>query len=455
MDKKFIYLVAGGLGVVVVLIVILVVLSKGGNKPAPTATSTKAKNFTIWDYNNEKTAFDPIITTFQSQYGIKVDYETKSPSTYFNDTINAMAAGNGPDIWIIPNNMIAKYQDKLVEMPKGMIAQPNKMKNDIEAYDDLYPAVVGQDNIIGEKIYGMPIAMDTLGLYINWAILSKINQEYREAHRNQDTSAVSRLLETGPTNWDEFTQIVQLVTKRSGENFTIAGAALGTANNIEHAPDILSLLMLQDGTKMVSDDLTTAQFHTQQNLFSNVNYPGLQALKFYTSFADPKSVNYTWNGKMQDTIRAFANNQVAMMFGYSSDLARIQLINPQLKPGIINIPQIRETTHITNFAKYDTLVVTKSAADPKIAWNFILMATDVNMGANYQNVTGKKLAAKSRASQAMQTATTWYNPDPEQVGPIFRNIIQQANDGKDAQTALDGAAGQVTSLLQKLKASTQ
>jgi hypothetical protein len=49
------------------------------------------------------------------------------------------------------------------------------------------------------------------------------------------------------------------------------------------------------------------------------------------------------------------------------------------------------------------------------------------------------------------TAKDWYNPNTVKVEQIFRTAIQQVNDGKDAQTALDGAAGQITTLLGKLK----
>jgi len=453
LDRKLLFLIGGGLAAVILLVVFLIV-SKG-NGETPTVTTSSRGSFIVWDYNDEKSAYDPVINSFQSTNGIKVEYIVKNPNTYYADTINAMAAGKGPDVWIIPNNMVAKYQDKLVAMPEGWIAEPKTMKSDIEVYQSWYPSVVSQDNIINNKIYGMPIAIDTLKLYANPILLSQILQEYRKANPDKDVTSLNRLFQQGPQTWDDLTEMVKIITQKNSGQIARSAIALGTANNVSQAPDILSLLMLQDGTKMISDDLATAQFHTQQNLFSNVNYPGTQALKFYASFADPKSPNYTWNSKMTDSIRAFANGEVAMMFDYNNALGQIQLINPQAPFITFNIPQIRETTHIIDYAKYDTLAVTKSAPDQELAWNFILMATDPTMVSGYRAVTKKNLVLSRFADQNAYNAVSWYDPDPDQVGPLLRNIIGQVNDGKDAQTAIDGAASQVTTLLQKLKQNNQ
>lgn len=450
MDKKIIFWIGGALLAIVILIVVVILTGKGStvikNSPKNTA-------LTVWDYNNEKSAYDGIITEFQRQNNIKVNYVTKPSASYLTDTIDAIAAQNGPDVWIVPNDIMPQFRDKLVAMPNGSLADAANKKDDVEVYSGVYPPIVATDNVFNNQIYGIPMSAETLRLFFNPNQLTAKLYDYRRTHPNdKSVDDFVLLFQNGPRDWDEFTRIVRFFTEKTGTDISFPVAAIGTSDNVTRATDLLTLMMMQNGAKMTSDDNSTAQFHTQQNLFSNIDYPGTKAIEFYTSFANPKSDNYTWKSTMTDSIRAFAEGKVAMMFDYPSAKSKISTIAPNFSYAVMDVPQVKETTNTVNFARYDTLTVPKSSKISNMAWKFILFATDGRNSSNYYSVTKKPTVQNLQdTANPLMTAKDWFNPNTVKVEQIFKTAIQQVNDGKDAQTALDGAAGQITTLLGKLK----
>jgi ABC-type glycerol-3-phosphate transport system substrate-binding protein len=334
-------------------------------------------------------------------------------------------------------------------MPVGDFTNKDAMENDIENYKNVYPPVAVQDNIFNNRIYGIPTTFDKLVLYTNPQIIQNALINYAKTHSSQDVSEMSNVVYY-PKTWDDLVKIDQLVTQKTGNKITQSAIALGTSNNISVSSDILTLLMMQNGTKMVSDDLGTAEFNTAQNLFGNIQYPGTKALTFYSSFADPKSPNYTWNSSMDDSIQAFAEGKTAMLIDYGSATQEIQRLTPNLQFQANSIPQISQTANPINFVKYDTMAVAKTTKIPKTAWNFVLEATSASYVGAYDSIS-RKTSMLGVSDQDVFNAVSWYNPNPDQVEAIFKDAIQQVNNNKDIQTAMDGAAGQVTTLLNNLK----
>lgn len=445
--KKFIFIGLGTLAIIVLAVLAFASCNKKDNK-------TQEVNLVVWDLTDNKQFFDRITTSYQEKNSqVKITYLKKDPKEYLNESLNEIAAGKGPDIWAIPNDWLPKYQDKLVSMPTGDLAIKKTKKSDTDVYKDTYPDVVSTDNIIDDKIYGIPMTAETLKLFINSSILSDSLNEYRKANNNQTNEEVSRILREGPKSWDDLVLITKIITKKNGEDISQSAIALGTDANISSAEDILTMMMLQNGAKMTSDELSTAQFQTQQNVFSGPDFPGTKALDFYTSFANPKSENYTWNGTLSDSIRAFAEGKTAMIIDYESQQTEIKRINPKASFQISNILQVKATKNPVNFASYLTYTVTKASKNPDLAWDFINFFTNSANTSTYTGITSKPSVKKSSYGQdnPLLTAKSWYNPDPDKVTEIFKNMIKQVNDGTAAQNSIDNAASQVTTLLQKLK----
>lgn len=442
-NKKFLF-IAGGVFVLFLIVVIVIAVSSGSKK------SNTTQSLTFWQYSDENTAYDNMISDFERENKIKVNIVKKDLNGYLEEALNQIAAGKGPDVWEVPNDWMVTYKDKMVPMTKDMLGKKNK--TDAEVYQDKYPDVVSQDNVFDSKIYGIPLSIDTLSLYYNQDIFNNTLSDYRKAHQDEDIEGVRRILTDGPKNWDEFVVASRLTTKKSGSDITQSGVAFGTPETPESV-DVLTALMLQNGVKMTSDDNSIAQFHTQQNVFSGESFPGTKALEFFTSFANQNNENYTWNNALGDGVRAFADGKAAMLIGYPSAKSDITRINSKLQYNTINLPQIKETKNLVNFASYPVYTVTKATKSSELAWKFVSkFANQLNV--NYFMQSTKKTPALKTSVEEnapVLTAQNWYKPDPEKTDSVFNDMIKQVNDGKNAQTAIENAASQVTTLLEKLK----
>ena len=454
-NKKFIIIGVGVL-LLIVLLVLFAVSSCGkkSNNNQPTTNT-----LTIWTTEDDEKAFQGLIDNFQSKNkGIKVEFVKKSSKEYLTEALNKIAAGEGPDIWAIPNDWLPMYSDKLVPMPTEKLENKKEKKSAVEVYKEIFPSVVSQDNIISDQIYGMPLAIDSLILYINTDTFSQVLGDYQRAHIGEDIGQVRLVFSAGPKNWDEFVQVVRLITNRSGSQIDRSAVALGTPGNVNQSVDILTLLMLQNGTKMTSDDFSTAQFATKQNVFDGVDFPGTKALEFFTSFANPGNENYTWNSSMPDSLHAFAEGKTAMMIDYASQTNELKNINSKLMYKTIAIPQIKETKNPVNYTSYLTFTVTKASKNSSLAWDFINQFSQKNLTSKYISVTKKASALSVNVNSSLdtvaveaRTAQSWFKPDPEKSDNIFLDMIKQANDGLNSQTAIENAASQITTLLGKLK----
>ena len=350
------------------------------------------------------------------------------------------------------------YHDKLVSMPDNKIANKNEKKSDLDVYKETYPSVVYQDSVINDKIYGFPLSIDTLVLYYNPDIFNNVYQEYHKGHSEEELQNIRQIFNYGPKNWDEFVQAVRIITTRNGDQINRSAVALGTPDNVNQSVDILTAIMLQNGAKMTSDDFSTAQFATKQNVFSGADFPGTKALDFYSSFAKPGNDNYTWNASVSDALHAFAEGKTAMMIDYMGVKPEIKKINSKATFEMLPLPQIKETKNPVNYASYMTFTVTRASKNSSLAWDFITFAANQNNSGVYRSNTGKPAVRLSNISNSGQdtlmqalTAQSWYKPDPDKADQIFRDMIKQVNDGLNSQTAIENAASQITTLLEKLK----
>ena len=179
-----------------------------------------------------------------------------------------------------------------------------------------YP-VAQKDLIRNGAIYGIPLEIDTLVLYINTNIFK--------------SAGVS-----APDNWVDFINYARSLTviDENGKIKT-AGAALGTFNNITHAPDIISLLFVQSGVDL--------------NNIAQSNQAAAEALDFYTSFALSRG-SKTWDSDLDGSILAFGKENLAMYFGYSWDFFTIKAINPNLAFEIHPVPHLpNQNTTIASY----------------------------------------------------------------------------------------------------------
>ncbi|MDP2649614.1 MAG: extracellular solute-binding protein [bacterium] len=260
---------------------------------------------TYWGLWEDKRTMASIISDFERQNpNITVDYVKQDVKDYRERVVTRINNGTGPDLFPFHSTWLPMFSDLLLPLPQDTIN-----KNDLQNY--FYP-VSQKDLVKNGAIYGIPLSVDTLSLFIN-----------------KESFAAAGL--TAPKTWEEFSRISRTLTvKDENGNIKNAGAALGTFDNITHAPDIISLLMVQNGADL-------------KNL-SGTSQNTIDALNFYVQFA--KEEDRVWDEKLANSINVFAQGNLSMYFGYSWDIFTIKALNPNLNFEVDPVPHLpgRNTT---------------------------------------------------------------------------------------------------------------
>lgn len=417
---------------------------------------------TIWHLFDSEEVFKPIIASYQNIHpNVKINFVKKDPNEYEEDSLDALAQGEGPDIWLIRNDWVYKHNKKVTELPANLMRNSDKdVRNNLDIYKETFPQVVLDDNTVDGKIYGLPFYVDTLALYWNRDIF---NQTWRDLEK-QGTKEDPLLFQNPPSTWDSVIKLDKYITKKTSNN-TIerSGIALGTSYNVQDSTDILAGLMLQNHTQMVSADKKSATFNLPiKKETGEPVYAGTSALEFYTSFASPSKESYAWNTEMPNSLTAFIEGKTAMMVGYEYAVNTIKQKNPNLSYGTAPLPQIKGSASAVDYASYWTETVTKNSKHPDVAWDFLVSTFKTGLD-SYLMATGRPSPKKPtdvpdmgqrplradpfRFQQA--TAQSWFKGQyPMKIDTVLSNLIDNVIIyNQPPQTAIDAAAGQATLLL--------
>lgn len=423
----------------------------------------------IWDESDD---FSGIIAAYTAIHpNVTIKYKKLRFSEYENELLEAFATDRGPDIFSVHNSWMKKYQAmKLIEaMPptttmvyptirgtikKEMIPEARetasigfkKLKDDFVdvVYDDVVIEVPEEDNkSTKELIFGLPLAIDTLALYYNKDLFNNAG------------------IIKPPKYWNrEFQQNVKKLTKQNTRGQIIqSGVALGGSDNIERYSDILSALMMQNGTVMMNETglvLFNIPPPTQKDKGYN---PGIEALRFYADFANPAKEVYSWNKTLDNSLDMFIQGKLAMFFGYSYHLPIIQARAPKLNFSIAPLPQIEGNPSV-NLANYWIEVVSKKIlTDQKnlqqgkdyakqksdAAWNFVQFAAKAENVKSYLENSKKITALRGLIEEQIDdidigiftdqllTAESWYrgvdaNAAEKIIGEMIDDVVAGQSD---------------------------
>ncbi len=392
----------------------------------------------FWGVFDDSDIWRDLINDFNEQFPkTRISYYKKTYATYEKDLLEAMATGRGPDILMIHNTWLPRYQQRLVAAPSDLIT--------FREVQDNFVDVVIDDFTNDGSIFAIPPSVDTLALYYNKDIFN--------------TAGIPQ----PPATWSDFLDNVeQLIQRDERDNISRAGAAIGTAKNINRSTDILSLLMLQSGTKMVDKKYGQATFNIPLKFEGEEYAAGERALEFYTDFSNPLKSVYTWNTQMHYSIDAFYEGKTAMMFNYSYHTPTIRAKEPYLNFGVAAMPQIETSIKDVNYANYWGLAVSLNSAAPDRAWEFITWLAQKENSQRYLELAQKPAARRDLileqetdpdlgifAEQAL-TARSWYQVDNLAIEQILGDMIESVVIGEaDIAEAIDKAANQVTLLMKQ------
>lgn len=412
-NQKIILSVVG----IVILILVLIFL---GVIPGLRSPQEKLKaNLEFWDVTDNKNAYQAVINQFQNLHpGIRINYrQFDDPQAYEKELINALAANRGPDIFMFHNTWLPKHYDKISPLLQEKLSFA-------VFKDQLFPQIVEQDFTANKIIYALPLSIDTLVLIYNKDIF------------NQNGVALA------PTTWEEFQSVIPKlrIIDTTGRLVRAAAAIGGSDKSIDRATDLLMVLMLQTDTQMIDKDFTRATFASG----------GLNALEFYTRFANPANFDYTWNESFQYSTDAFSRGSVAMIFNYAEQVAELKTQNPFLNLAVAPLPQA-DPANAVNFANYWGYTVSRKSVYPDLAWDFILLLTTNQENVKtYLQATQKPPALRFLATKQILTAKSWPQIDNNAVETIFSDMIESIISGKQTvQTALSRAEAQITQLMKR------
>jgi ABC-type glycerol-3-phosphate transport system substrate-binding protein len=287
-------------------------------------------SFEVWGPLDDSDAYAEINRSYSEihPYIDRVDYKKMLVDEYKRDLLDALASGNGPDIFLIRNTWFPEFQDKILPAPENIFNEEMLRRDFVD--------VVADDVLMDSKVYGVPLSVDSLSLYYNKDIFNF------EGVTNP------------PQTWEEFLSLSDRFTKTDMSGWiSQSGASLGTAKNINRSSDILNALFLQFGTNI---EFTTRE---KSSTRFQLGAPGREALDFYMQFSDINSPYYTWNIRQDYSIDAFQEGNLAMMLNYSWHYNTIKRKNNRLNFAVAPMPQF-EGKKPLNYANYWVFVVAKN-----------------------------------------------------------------------------------------------
>lgn len=369
---------------------------------------TNYRKLVFWNLHDPQDVFRGQIQQFQSaaEKGLTIEYHTfNNVREYEELLLSEMAQGKGPDIFAIDPVWLTSHPGLMTPMPEDILV--------VDQFKLAFFPVAAETLIREDKIYALPMYIDTLGLYYNAKIFR--NQLYKTNKPGE--------------TWEQVkTQSYDMRDEdKSVERFRLSPIAMGRADNIRTAHDIISMLLLQHDADLFDTDRKKAIIAEAQGTMEGTGkpkFPGIEAIGLYAGFADTRNKNYSWNrlitGLYPDLneIGAFARGKTAMIFGYSSTYNDIIAAIEGLKKNTVETitpediatapaPQLAgfNSTNKKALAHFYPLTVSAISQNPHEAWQFVnYVATDVNSVRDYHNKTKKPSAMKELNTEQVAEA---------------------------------------------------
>jgi multiple sugar transport system substrate-binding protein len=443
-NKKTLILIIIGAVVVVVLAILLVFFLKNRNK-----TETVTLNY--WGLWEDESVMNGVIADFEAKNpNIKINYKRNELNGYEGRLSGRLAKdvseGDVPDIFRIHNTWIPMFRNNLTPVPKET-ATALGLDSD---FFDVYKNDLKENG----SYLSIPLMYDGLAMFYNTDLLDKAQVQV-------------------PTNWWDLEKSAEKITQRdSNGKITVAGAALGLVDNVDHWGDIVGLMMKQNGVDFTST--------------SDVNQKKINdVLDFYTLF---KTDGKVWDETLPNSTQYFANGNLGFYFGPSWRIFDIQALNPNLKFAVASVPQlptleststnqVDATANLTNinWASYWTEGVNSKSKYQKEAWKFLeYLASSEGLEKMYQASSQnrsfgeiyprKSMVAKISDNTQLKpfvdtanTATSWYlasstedNAVDTQMQKYFADAINTKLTGTDSNDSAVKTLQSGISQLQKL-----
>lgn len=364
-----------------------------------------------------------------------VKYVAKDARAYEQELLNAMAAGSAPDLFLVTQEQIGAFEDKVVTIPYGAVSQSQFINSYVDE---------GQLFLTAQGSLALPFAIDPLVMY--W---------------NRDIFAGAGVAQA-PKTWSEFTASNGLPTKINvydHSQLTRSAVALGTWQNVDNAKAILSTLFLQAGDPVTARDYQGALAVV---LGSAAQGQGAaeSALRFYTEFANPSKTTYSWNRSLPGSQDAFVSGKLGIYFGFASEYTRLIERNPNLRFAVAMVPQLQGSSNKITFGRLTGLAIPRGAKNISGAGVVAQKLTSVAGASALMSQTGLPAArrdtvpdtsANAVAATFVQSALVargWIDPNSVQSDNVFKTMVESVVSGRqEPAAAIADAAEELRRLL--------
>ncbi len=426
--SKFQLVLTGAFGVFIIIGVFAFAFFRGdsGEKVSVTVWGTVSQQ--VWNAS----FFE---TTLSKDKLIQISYVEKSPNTFQQQFVEALADGRGPDIVFLPHEDILRNSSRIFPIPYTAYSERDFKNVFIEE---------GEIFLQGDGILALPMLVDPLVMYWNRDIFTNAS------------------LANPPAFWDEFYTLSQTLTQKDGAfNIVKSAVALGEYSNVANAKEILSTLIFQAGGAITSSDGN--RFYSA--LLDNFNLPvapASAALTFYTEFSNPAKPFYSWNRSLPFSQNMFTSGDLAVYFGFASELKAINLKNPNLNFDVASLPQSRTNLRKTTFGKMHALAIVRNTSNVSGAYSAIVNLTtpevSIIFSQNLQIPPARRDLLLQRPSDGFSQvffdnalwSKAWRDPDAVATGRIFKDLIETITGGRARfEQAITRAHQELQNLLQR------
>jgi maltose-binding protein MalE len=365
-----------------------------------------------------------------------VSYVEKNPAALSNDLATAIATGAAPDLILASQEELLALSKFVTLIPSSTLSASTFTSTFIEG---------GQIFTAQGGYWGIPFLIDPLVLFSNRSILS------------------SNGIAKPPSTWEALTGLVPNVAIITPSRQITRGLiALGTYDNVHNARGILSTLFLQTGVPL---SLYSAGGSLVANLgqtSSNGVPPGKAVLGFYTQFADPSKVSYTWNASLPDSQQMFLTGDLALYLGYASEARYLRAANPNLNFNVTPVPQPATATVKSVYSLVYAFMIPRGAKNAAGAYTAAALLTNSAAQITAAASTGLAPATLNQlvtpptdpiaavAYAEALYARGWLSPSAESTDLVFSGMIGNVISGRSSlDTALVSAEQSLTALLQQ------
>ncbi len=405
-----------GFFIIAGLLAIALVKQKGG----PTVV-----NITIWGSVPQAIVDDVLRSVFTDET-LKVSYRSIPEESLDDALLEALAAGRGPDMVLLPLELLSRYKDKLQLIPYGTYTE-RTFKDTFIQESDLF--------LFPKGIVALPFYLDPLVMYFNRDLLDEVG------------------VAQPPKYWDEFIPLAKKLTIRDEDgNISRSAVALGEFRNVNYAKEILATMFLQGGNPIITTDSSGARATLGQTNVSSV-------LDFYTEFANPRKPDYSWNRALPSAKSFFLSSRLGVYFGLGSEYNELRKGNPNLDFDVALFPRPRNQNVGIVYGKLTGVSILRTSRNSssalQVAYTLVTpkSANRLRVKTGLPPVQRGLLANKPTDGygaimyDSATRARGFLDPNPKASTEIFRTMIEGITSGKvrsaeaavKAQTELNGA----------------